>query len=189
MIEMPEVVLMTRSGNFSLDGVSGGGASIIDMAWQIFMYSEEGARFVVTIDEPENHLHPALQQTILVGLLAAFPGVQFIVATHNPFIISSVADSNVYVLDYNPENKVSSKYLDFMNKAGTANEILRDVLGLPFTMPIWAEERVDAIIRKYSEMKLDEQSLTELRAELHQIGLEKLVSDAIDKVIEAQQGQ
>lgn len=68
-------------------------------------------------------------------------------ATHNPFIISSVPDSNVYVLDYNLENKVNSKYLDFVNRAGTANEILRDVLGLPFTMPIWAEQRVDAIIR------------------------------------------
>ena len=147
VIEMPEVVLMTKSGNFSLDGVSGGVASIIDMAWQIFMYSEEGLRFVVTLDEPENHLHPELQQTILVGLLEAFPGVQFIVATHNPFIISSVPDSNVYVLDYNLENKVNSKYLDFVNRAGTANEILRDVLGLPFTMPIWAEQRVDAIIR------------------------------------------
>jgi predicted ATPase len=188
-IEMPEVVLMTKSGNFSLDGVSGGVASIIDMAWQIFMYSDEFGRFVVTIDEPENHLHPELQQTILVGLLEAFPHVQFIVATHNPFIISSVPDSSVYVLDYNLESKVNSKYLDFVNKAGTANEILRDVLGLPFTMPIWAEQQLDAIIRKFSQIGLNERSLIQLRTELQQIGLEKLVSDAVDKVIENQQAQ
>lgn len=181
-IEMPEIVLMTKSGNFSLDGVSGGVASIIDMAWQIFMYSEQETPFVVTIDEPENHLHPELQQTILMGLLGAFPTVQFIVATHNPFIISSVPDSNVYVLDYNAENKVHSKYLDFVNKSGTANEILRDVLGLPFTMPIWAEQRADAIVRKYSHIDLNEESLTQLRAELREIGLERLVPDAIDKI-------
>jgi hypothetical protein len=84
---------------------------------------------------------------------------------------------------------VNSKYLDFVNKAGTANEILRDVLGLPFTMPIWAEQQVDAIIRRYSQMRLDEQSLTQLRAELRQIGLEKLVSDAVDRIIENQQAQ
>lgn len=186
-IEMPEVVLMTKSGNFSLDGVSGGIASIIDMAWQIFMYSDEGTPFVVTIDEPENHLHPELQQTILVGFLGAFPNVQFIVATHNPFIISSVPDSNVYVLDYNSENKVNSKYLDFVNKSGTANEILRDVLGLPFTMPIWAEERADEIVRKYSHLKLNEESLSQLRAELKAIGMEKFVPDSIDKIIRNQQ--
>jgi len=188
-IEMPEVLLMTKSGNFSLDGVSGGIASIIDMAWQIFMYSGDKDRFVVTIDEPENHLHPELQQTILVGLLEAFPQVQFIVATHNPFIISSVPDSKVYVLDYNSNNKVQSKYLDFVNKSGTANEILRDVLGLPFTLPIWAEKRVESIIRKYSQMKISEASLSQLRAELADIGLEKLIPDAIAKIVEGQQGQ
>jgi predicted ATPase len=186
IIEMPEVVLMTRSGNFSLDGVSGGIASIIDMAWQIFMYADESTPFVVTIDEPENHLHPELQQTILGGLLNAFPHVRFIAATHNPFIISSVPDSSVFVFEYNQENKVESKYLDFVNKAGTANEILRDVLGLPFTTPIWAEEKVEAIIRKYSAGNLDEESLASLRAELKTIGLEKFVPDAIDKVVESQ---
>lgn len=180
---------MTTSGNFSLDGVSGGIAAIIDIAWQIFMYSGDDKRFVVTIDEPENHLHPELQQTILTGLLEAFPQVQFIVATHNPFIISSVSNSSVYVLDYNAENKVQSKHLDFINKAGTANEILRDVLGLPFTMPIWAEKRVESIIRKYSQTGMSEESLNQLRAELEEIGLEKLIPDAIAKIAENQKEQ
>jgi ABC-type ATPase involved in cell division len=187
-IVMPEVLLMTKSGNFSMDGVSGGIASIIDMAWQIFMYSGDKKQFVVTLDEPENHLHPELQQTILVGLLEAFPHVQFIVATHNPFIISSVPNSSVYVLDYNSNNKVQSKYLDFVSKAGTANEILRDVLGLPFTMPIWAEQRVESIINKYMQIEINEKSLNKLRAELANIGLEKLVPDAIAKIVEGQQG-
>src|ERR1039457_5907615 len=34
-VRLPEVVLVTRSGDFSLDAVSGGIASIIDLAWQI----------------------------------------------------------------------------------------------------------------------------------------------------------
>lgn len=183
-IEMPEVLFMTPTGNFSLDGISGGIAAIIDIAWQIFMYSGDEKRFVVTIDEPENHLHPELQQTILMGLLEAFPLVQFIVATHNPFIISSVPYSSVYVLDYNANDKVQSKHLDFINKAGTANEILRDVLGLPFTMPIWAEERVESIIRKYSQIEMTDESFSRLRAELSHLGLEKLVPDTIAKIVE-----
>jgi hypothetical protein len=134
-IEHPEILLVTDSGKFPLDSVSGGIASIIDMAWQVFMYPSENLPFVVTIDEPENHLHPELQQTILPSFLMAFPQAQFIVSTHNPFIISSVLDSNVYVLDFNQNSKVESKILDFINKAGSANEILREVLGLPFTIP------------------------------------------------------
>lgn len=71
-------------------------------------------------------------------LLEAFPNAQFIIATHSPFMVSSVRDSFVYVLGYNPNDvvnesginsRVSSLKLDAANKAGTASEILRDVLG------------------------------------------------------------
>jgi predicted ATPase len=185
-IVMPEVLFTTKSGDFSLDAVSGGIASIIDMAWQIFMGTSGHEPFVVTIDEPENHLHPELQQTILTGLLQAFPNVQFIVATHNPFIISSVPDSSVYVLNYNSANKVESTYLDFVNKSGTANDILRDVLGLPFTLPVWAERKVESIVRKYAQTELTRESFEQLRQDLAQIGLEKLVPEVIGEVVDDQ---
>ena len=95
-IEIPEVILETDSGNFPIDAVSGGIASIIELAWMIYMYAPFNESFTVLFDEPENHLHPELQQTLLPNLLGAFPNVQFIVATHNPFIISSVESSLIY---------------------------------------------------------------------------------------------
>ena len=110
VIRMPEVILITKSGEFSLDVVSGGVASIIDMAWQIFNYSSE-AEFVVILDEPENHLHPELQRLVLPNLLDAFPDVQFVVASHNPFIVGSVSESNVFVLNYDEDNRVNSTFL------------------------------------------------------------------------------
>lgn len=64
-VRLPEVVLITQSGDFSLDAVSGGIASLIDLGWQIFMYASSDTPFAVTIDEPENHLHPELQRTVL----------------------------------------------------------------------------------------------------------------------------
>ena len=85
-IRMPEVVLETTTGEFSLDSVSGGISAIIDMAWQIYMASIVHPRFVVAIDEPENHLHPTLQKTLLPNFISAFANTQFIVATHNPFM-------------------------------------------------------------------------------------------------------
>ncbi len=55
-------------------------------------------RGVVLIDEPENHLHPELEERIMPFLTAAFPCAQFIVATHSPAIIANTPDAYVYDL-------------------------------------------------------------------------------------------
>lgn len=183
-VEIPEVILCTETGNFPIDAVSGGISSLIDITWQLFMYAEPIQKFVAVIDEPENHLHPELQKTFLHNLIKAFPNVQFIVATHNPFMISAVKDSHVYVLDYAEENKVHSLMLDYINRAGTSNAILREVLGIGSSMPFWAEEMLDEIIVRYSNLKITKESLDNLRNELIQIGLDAYVPETIAKVVE-----
>ena len=150
----------------------------------INMYSLLHDEFVTVIDEPEAHLHPALQQRLLPDLLKAFQKSQFIIATHNPFILTSVPDSNVYVLNYNNEHRVESTLLDIINKAGSANEILRDVLGVPFTVPIWVDEKVQQLVTAYSRQELTEQSLSELRAKMAELGMEHLFPDALARVLE-----
>ena len=57
-IRMPEVILETGTGDFSLVAASGGIAALMDVAWQINMQSRAGATFTVLMDEPENHLEP-----------------------------------------------------------------------------------------------------------------------------------
>ena len=184
IIEMPEVVLETSTGNFSLDAVSGGISAILDLSWQIYMYSLEHEQFSVVIDEPENHLHPELQQTLLANLLQAFPKTQFIIATHNPFMVSSVSDSNVYVLRFDEEGRVFSEPLDLVNKAGTANEILRDVLGLDFTLPVWASQRLDGLVKKYSTKMLTEKGISDLRSELRELGLSHVLPKTLSRIID-----
>jgi len=181
-VSLPDVMIETNSGNFPIDSMSGGMASIFDIAWQIYMYSPEGESYVVTIDEPENHLHPELQRSLLTDFLKAFPNVQFIVSTHNPFIVGSVPDSNVYVLDYNHNDKVESIYLDTANRAGTSNEILRGVLGLSDTLPIWVKSQMDRIISDYSKKELNEETLASLRDELKSQGLDNIITDVIAEV-------
>lgn len=68
-VRIPEVILETDTGHFSIDALSGGAAAVIDLAWQVFMYQPSGSEFVVTLDEPENHLHPELQQRVLADLV------------------------------------------------------------------------------------------------------------------------
>lgn len=183
-IEVPEVVLETESGNFSLDSVSGGIASIIELTWQIYMYDNPQNKFVVIMDEPENHLHPELQRNLLPNLIESFPNVQFIVATHNPFVISSVDTSQVYVLNYNDENKVISYKLNQINKNGTANDILRDVLGIQSTIPIWANNKLKSIIEKYSSIEINSDNISKLRQELVLEGFDKIIPETIVNVLE-----
>lgn len=184
VIRIPEVILITKSGEFAIDAVSGGISSIIDLAWQIFMFENNGKPFIVTFDEPENHLHPEMQKTLLPNFIKAFPEAQFIIASHNPFIISSVPDSKVYVLNYDEKNKVNSFLLDNIEKSGSANEILRDVLGIDSTKPEWVNLQIDSIIDKFSKKGITPDNITNFKKELKSVGLDKLVHTSVADLIQ-----
>jgi len=193
-IRTPDVVLITDSGEFLLDSVSGGIGAVIDLAWQIHTYSHQQDEFVVIIDEPENHLHPSMQRELLPNLLAAFPKVQFIVATHSPFIVTAVRDSIVNVLAYKdsdskssvggvaPALSVYSRVLDHVNKAASANEVLRDVLGMDTTVPVWVAVELEGIVGRLRNSPLTAQTVDEVQAQLDQAGLAEFLPDAMDEL-------
>ena len=183
-VNIPEVMLCTKTGNFPIDAVSGGISSIIDITWQLYMFSDTSESFVALINEPENHLHPELQKSFLGNLIKAFPNVQFIVATHNPFMISAVKESNVYVLDYDEEHKVFSTKLDYVNRAGTSNAILREVLGIDTSIPFWAENQLKHIVQEYLSKDFTQDNLDNLRREMGEIGLAEFIPDTISQIAE-----
>lgn len=174
-----EVILITRTGEFLLDSISGGIGSILDLAWQIYMYDSDETPFVVLIDEAENHLHASMQRTLLPNLISCFPNVQFIITTHSPFMVNSVKNSAVYVLSYNENNSVISDQLDFENKAANASQILRDVLGVPITMPVWVEDSLNTILSDYQNKELTTESYTNLKTELAKMGLDDHLPQAL----------
>lgn len=179
-----EIVLVTQSGDFMLDAVSGGIAALVDLGWQIYNLANSEEEIVVVIDEVENHLHATMQRSVLPDLLEAFPNVQFIISTHSPLVVSSVKDSNVYAFRYNSENRVYSEQLDLVHKARTATEILNEVLGVPFTMPIWAENSLNSIIAKYKNIELTSESVNEMREEFRKLGLESLMPLALNNILD-----
>lgn len=179
-----EIVLVTKSGDFLLDAVSGGIAALVDLGWQIYNLANSENEIVVLIDEVENHLHATMQRSVLPDLLKAFPNVQFIISTHSPLVVSSVKDSNVYAFRYNNENRVFSEKLDLVHKARTATDILNEVLGVPFTMPIWAENALVEIVAKYKKIELTNSSVNAMREEFKQLGLESVMPLALNSILD-----
>lgn len=79
---------------------------------------------IVLIDEIEKHLHIRLQKEILPGLLKLFPGIQFIVSSHSPFLNMGLAS----------EKGIKSQIFDLDNGAlqcePTTNEVYQNTYEL-----------------------------------------------------------
>lgn len=170
IVRAPEIVIVTESDEFPLDAASGGISALMELGWQIFLRSREHSAFTVIFDEPENHLHPELQRSILPRLLEAFPNVSFVVATHSPFIVTSVPGAYVYALDYG-ERGVISYRVDPARGVKSAEEVLRRILGVGSTLPMWVDSALEQILASYKDRAMTPELFRELRGRLDEIGL------------------
>ena len=182
-VDSPELVLETETGDFALDSASGGLSAIFELSWQIFLRARQYSDFTVCLDEPENHLHPEMQRSLMPSLLRAFPHIRFVIATHSPFIVTSVATAKVYALDY-IDGRVNSRLLDSANLGGDSDETLRDVLGLESTLPKWAEARLTELSERYLTKEPSADDLRALRGELQALGMASRYPAAVARAME-----
>lgn len=94
-----------KRDNFDFNTLSDGYSSILYILFEIIMkmdndvsmdYDKQG---IALIDEIESHLHISLQKKILPFLTNFFPNMQFIVATHSPFVLQSEPNAVIYDLE------------------------------------------------------------------------------------------
>ena len=87
---------------------------------------------VVLVDEIDLHLHPKWQRDLVPTLSKIFPNVQFIVTTHSPHVLQSMADVNLYVLRRDAESgEVAFKHCPRSDFRGwTVEDILSETMGL-----------------------------------------------------------
>lgn len=91
---------------FALNEMSDGYTAFLNIVMELLMRFEiAGAAVdyeksaIAMIDEIEAHLHVELQKRVLPFLTQMFPNVQFIVATHSPFVMTSLENAIVYDLE------------------------------------------------------------------------------------------
>ena len=81
---------------------------------------------IVLIDEVDMFLHPEWQQVIVRQLRTAFPAVQFIISTHSPQVISTVAAESIRLLG--ADGRVRGPTMQTLGVE--SNALLAEVMGV-----------------------------------------------------------
>jgi len=99
-------VVMPNREPFGLHEMADGYAAFLDIYMELLMRFENknnevdyDTPAIVLVDEIETHLHVELQKRILPFLTKMFPNVQFIAATHSPFVINSLENAVIFDLE------------------------------------------------------------------------------------------
>lgn len=114
------------------DGYRSTVAWLADLVWNwTKMWPEGGSaseiEALVLIDEIDLHLHPQLQRTLAPRLRKVFPGVQWIVTTHSPLVLSCFDKNEIILLDRDREGGVER--LDHQVFGLPVNQVMERLMG------------------------------------------------------------
>jgi len=85
---------------------------------------------ILMIDEIDLHLHPVWQQKIVPSLQAVFPHTQLIVATHSPYVVTTVESRCVQIIE---NGKLRS--CPAPTYGARSSDVVGEVMGLPNLRP------------------------------------------------------
>ena len=101
---------------------------------------------VVLIDELDAHLHPRWQRMLGLWLQDRFPRLQFIVATHSPFLAQAAPAGGNVLLRRDAAGRVVAEPQPEAVAGWRAEQILTGIFGLSSTRSPRAEERLARLI-------------------------------------------
>lgn len=133
-----------------------------------------GKPMVILIDEPETHLHPAWQRQVLPVVQKLFRNAQIFVATHSPFVVSSLNDGWIHKFTRGADEKVHVK-TEEAKKGDTYMDAVEDILGLKSIERFDPEsqsllEKFYALLKKVAQGKVPRAELDVLAEQLRERG-------------------
>lgn len=111
---------------------------------------------IALIDEVDMHLHPEWQQIVVASLRDAFPGIQFILTTHSPQVLSTVHRESVRIA-----RRIEDEWVfappDFQTRGVESADVLAGIMGVD-PVPQVEESRT---LRDYRTLIEDDRHGTE----------------------------
>ena len=106
---------------------------------------------IMLIDEPESHLHPAWQRQIIPLVQRLFFNSQIFVATHSPFVISSVNHGWIHILRADAEGNVTADAPRPCSEGDTYQDVVEDILDIS---PVQAyDPETEMLLTEFSALK------------------------------------
>lgn len=106
---------------------------------------------LLLLDEPESHLHPAWQRKLIPAAQILFPNSQMFIATHSPFVISSVNHGWIHVLRANAEGLVVADKPIPCSPGDTYLDVVSDILGIQE----WYDPETENLLAEFRSIRKD----------------------------------
>lgn len=128
---------------------------------------------IVMIDEIDMHLHPEWQQTVLPDLQRAFPNIQFIVTTHSPQVLSSIAASCIRRLDWETDEDSGRRRMvvnpvDQQTMGVASSDVLANVMGIDPVPDVEPARQLSRYLALIQQNLHEEPEGRQLREELNE---------------------
>jgi predicted ATP-binding protein involved in virulence len=103
------------------------------------------AEAVFLLDEIESHLHPAWQRRILPAFQRLFPKSQIFIATHSPFVISSLNYGWIHPIGLTPDGKATIQPAIPASEGESYVSVLEDIMGVKE----WFDPATESLLAKF----------------------------------------
>ena len=82
------------------------------------------------LDEPDAHLHPAWQRKLIPAVQKLLPNAQIFIATHSPFVVSSVNHGWIHVFQADKQGIVKILPAQACSQGDSYVDVVEDILGV-----------------------------------------------------------
>lgn len=100
---------------------------------------------IFLLDEIESHLHPAWQRRVLPAFQKMFPKAQMFVATHSPFMISSLNHGWIHSFSIGKDNLVSIAKPVAASAGDSYMSVVEDIMGLKE----WYDPETESLLSEF----------------------------------------